>query len=102
MRFVFGVAAVLLLSGCTTGPDEAMFLDLARDTAPQLRSLEDPVLLGTGYATCEGLDDGLTFGEVLLAYTSEGLSGRESGALTGAAVNALCPDHTDAMEEYYN
>lgn len=86
------VALALLLVGCGGPSKDATYLDAVNSRA-YFQPVSNELLLDTGYAVCEAMDNGATIGDVLMVVALSDIDPYEGGWLAGAAVGALCPEH---------
>lgn len=104
-RTATAVSAVLLLAltGCgSPSPDQA-FVSTVREsvTVPAVSEASDEDIVLLGNTVCDtfenvGFEDGLPmFIENAKGY---GLTAKDAGAISGAAVGAYCPEFSDEFE----
>ena len=108
------VLMVALLSGCsvsinskdsTPSPSaltsEQAYIQNLRSVVPQeTDGVPDAELIQTGEASCGALDRGVTFDEIATETYEQGLDPNLAGAVIGAAVKDLCPDHQGELDAY--
>lgn len=77
--------------------DEDLFLVSSRATAPALEAVPDADLQALGQSVCGALDAGVTLAAVGVTMISSGLGATESGAVVGAAIVSMCPEHENLI-----
>ncbi len=87
--------------------NEERFVNSAREVAPQLTDSSDATLLDAGRTVCAELDAGTPFSDVVtVSLVGMGASSDEqqqvAGAVVGAAVSKLCPEHTEKKHTFSN
>ena len=80
-------------------------MQAARNVDPSLAQTSDSVLLEAGLGVCADLDDGYDM-STTVANSLAGAGGTGAaeqlmvGAVIGAAIPALCPQHQAALNEF--
>lgn len=77
-----------------------IFMTVIEDTIPGA----GPAHIDLAHTICEALDAGASPEEVVLTMLQAGgpLDATQKGTLVGAAVPVYCPEHSDAMEAFFD
>lgn len=80
-------------------------MQAARNVDPKLEQTSDALLLDAGRGVCADLDDGVDFPTVVNnSLTGAGGAGAAEqlmvGAIVGAAIPTLCPQHQSAADAF--
>lgn len=79
-------------------PDNSIYLDLLASKG--FDHVDNATAIAAGEAVCDLLDIGGSVGIATRIAVGEGLTGETAGAVIGAAVSALCPEHWSELEEF--
>lgn len=109
MRYLVGMLVALSLVGCgapaeTTAPDSApsisksdLYLNTVRDEYPELESVDDSLLITYAKNTCDLLENGASGTDIFNAVLESGIDVEVGAYITGAGVQAYCPEYSDEL-----
>lgn len=76
------------------------YLDRVRTFNPDMESATDASLLTLGHGTCDSLDDGVSFTDLINVGVEAGANGDEVAAVTVSAVQTLCPQYQNDLDTF--
>lgn len=79
-------------------PDNSIYLDLL--AAEGFDDVDNATAIAAGEAVCDLLDIGGSVAMATHIAVNEGLTDEKAGAVIGAAVSTLCPEHRPELDEF--
>lgn len=89
-----GIAAVLLLAGCTSPPrlTDSDYLRLVKQNVSELADHSNADIRKDGQLACSSLDEKDGWIQSVAALTQAGFTGSDAGEFIAYAVGRYCPD----------
>lgn len=89
-------------AGGVASAKRSKYLSTARSLNSDLFLVGDDTLFSIGKSTCQVLDKGGNFDDIVLAIIDSGLDPLVGAAITVAAVEELCPGHKQFLDNWLN